>query len=205
VKFYEKGDAPLEIVSSRQWYLRNGGRDAELRESLLRLGRELRWVPEHMRHRYEHWVNGLNGDWLLSRQRFFGVPIPVWYPLSAGGTPDYANPLTPAESRLPVDPSSDVPDGFVETQRGIPGGFAADPDVLDTWATSSLTPQILAGWETDADLFGRVYPMDLRPQGQEIIRTWLFSSILRAHLEFGGLPWRDAVIARRCPSRPARP
>jgi valyl-tRNA synthetase len=195
VKFYEKGDLPLEIVSSRQWYIRNGGRDERLRDELLAKGRELRWFPEHMRHRYEHWVGGLNGDWLVSRQRFFGVPIPVWYPLDAERHADHDRPLTPDESRLPVDPTSDVPDGYTESDRGRPGGFVADPDVFDTWATSSLTPQLASGWERDADLFARVYPMDLRPQGQEIVRTWLFSSVLRAHFEFGALPWRDAVIS----------
>jgi valyl-tRNA synthetase len=194
VKFYERGDVPLEIVASRQWYLRNGGRDRDLREELLERGRELHWVPEHMRHRYEHWVAGLTGDWLISRQRFFGVPIPVWYRLDDAGEPDHAHPLTPPEERLPVDPASETPAGYAEDQRGRPGGFAADPDVMDTWATSSLTPQIAGGWERDADLFGRVFPMDLRPQGPEIIRTWLFSSVVRSHLEHGTLPWRDALI-----------
>ncbi|AXE38396.1 valine--tRNA ligase [Acidipropionibacterium virtanenii] len=193
--FYEKGDKPLEIIGTRQWYIANGGRDEKLRDRLLERGRELEWVPEHMRHRYENWVEGLNGDWLISRQRFFGVPFPVWYPLDADGEPDYDHPIVPAEEQLPVDPASQAPQGFEESQRGQAGGFMADPDVMDTWATSSLTPQIVTGWERDADLFAKTFPMDFAPEAHDIIRTWVFSRIVRAHLENGVLPWRRAAIS----------
>jgi len=195
VKFYERGDRPLEIVTSRQWYLRNGGRDADLRDELLARGKELVWHPGFMQSRYDNWVGGLNGDWLISRQRFFGVPFPLWYRLDAEGEPTYDDPVLPAEADLPVDPSSDVPPGFAADQRDQPGGFAADPDVMDTWATSSVSPQIVGGWEDDPDLFGRVFPYDLRPQGHDIIRTWLFSTVVRSHHEHGSLPWTDAALS----------
>jgi len=194
VKFFEKGDRPLEIVTSRQWYIRNGARDEKLSATLIARGRELTWHPDFMRVRYEDWVNGLNTDWLISRQRYFGVPLPCWYPVDDSGEVRYDQIILPDPADLPVDPQGDAPAGYAEDQRAEPGGFVGDPDVMDTWATSSLTPQIAAGWPDDDDLFTRTYPMDLRPQGPEIIRTWLFSTLLRSELEHGVLPWQHTVI-----------
>ena len=195
VKFYEKGDRPLEIVTSRQWYIRNGGRDVDLRDQLLARGASLTWHPDHMRHRYSNWVEGLNGDWLVSRQRWFGVPVPVWYPLDANAETLHDSPLVPSEDSLPIDPSTDVPPGYSEDQRGKPGGFIGDPDVMDTWATSSLTPQIAGKWEDDNDLFQRVFPFDVRPQGHDIIRTWLFATMVRSHFEHHTAPWANAALS----------
>src|SRR5262249_16285411 len=141
VKFYEKGDRPLEIITSRQWFVRTLAH----RDALLDAGRQVRWQPPFMRQRYEDWVHGLTSHWLISRQRSFGWPFPVWYPLADAGEPRYDEPIVPSEDALPVDPMSQTPPGFTEENRGRPGGFAGDSDVMDTWATSSLTPQIAGG------------------------------------------------------------
>jgi valyl-tRNA synthetase len=198
--FYERGEKPLEIVTTRQWYIRNGGRERELNDKLVAQGRAIDFHPPFMRNRYANWVEGLNGDWLVSRQRFFGVPIPVWYPLDADGEPDFDAPILPEETSLPVDPSSQPAPGFTEAQRGAPGGFVGDPDVLDTWATSSLSPQIAGNWRGDGDgepdpLFAKIFPMDLRPQAHDIIRTWLFATVVRAYYEHGTVPWTNAAIS----------
>jgi valyl-tRNA synthetase len=200
VKFFEKGERPVEIITSRQWFIRT----IEHHDALIARGRELRWHPPYMRARFEDWVNGLTGEWCISRQRFFGVPFPLWYPIDADGDVLYDQPMAALEQDLPVDPSTDVPDGYEPSQRGQPGGFVGDPDIMDTWATSSLTPQIAGhtpqrGAEADGiedgELFAKVFPMDLRPQAHDIIRTWLFSTVLRSHLDYDELPWANAAIS----------
>ncbi|TAP27469.1 MULTISPECIES: valine--tRNA ligase [Micrococcaceae] len=195
VNFFEKGDKPLEIVTSRQWYIRNGGRDEERRNQMIARGKEIDFHPSFMRSRYENWVSGLNGDWLVSRQRFFGVPVPVWYQVNEHGEPNYDAPILPTIEQLPVDPAADAPTGYSEDQRGVANGFIGDADVLDTWATSSLTPQIVGRWGRDDEFFSKVYPFDLRPQGHDIIRTWLFSTAVRADSLHDSAPWKHAAIS----------
>ena len=195
VNFYEKGERPLEIVATRQWYITNGGRDDALKERLVERGAEMAWTPAHMQYRYNDWVSGLNGDWLISRQRFFGVPFPVWYPLDADGEADWEHPIVPDEASLPIDPMTLCPPGYAEDQRGVPGGFVPDTDIMDTWATSSLSPQIACRWETDPELFALTFPMDVAPQAHDIIRTWLFSRVVRSHFEFDCVPWSRATIS----------
>jgi valyl-tRNA synthetase len=193
--FFEKGEKPLEIVSSRQWYLRNGGTDPELRKKYIGLGAEMTWSPPFMQQRYANWIEGLNGDWLVSRQRYFGVPFPIWYAIDEFGELRYDQVLTPSEGRLPIDPTIDVPEGYTAEQRGVAGGFGADPDVMDTWATSALTPQIACGWERDPALFASTFPMDLNTHAHDIIRTWLFGRVVRSTAENGVLPWKHHMIS----------
>ncbi|MFQ5515601.1 MAG: valine--tRNA ligase, partial [Myxococcota bacterium] len=191
VKFYERGDHPLEFVPTRQWFIRL----LEHREALLAQGRKIQWHPPHMRSRYESWVQGLNQDWCVSRQRFAGVPFPVWYPVGVDGEIDHAHPIFAAADRLPVDPLSDVPPGFRPEQRDQPGGFSGDPDVMDTWATSSLTPQIMSHAWIDPERHARLFPMDVRPQSHEIIRTWAFYTIVKAWMHEDQIPWHHIVIS----------
>jgi valyl-tRNA synthetase len=191
VRFYEKGESPLEFLPTRQWFVRL----LDKKEQLLAKGAEIEWHPAHMRKRFEDWTRNLAYDWCVSRQRYFGVPIPVWYPLSASGEPDHAHPIVADPEQLPVDPMTDAPRGYAEAQRGKPGGFSGEPDIFDTWFTSSLTPQIGSGWRLDPARHAKLFPADLRPQSHEIIRTWTFYTIAKALLHEDSVPWRHVAIS----------
>lgn len=191
VKFYEKGDRPLELIPARQWFQRL----LDHKQALVEQGRKVEWHPGYMGTRYELWVEGLNQDWCLSRQRFFGVPIPVWYKVDESGCVQYEERILPSMDSLPIDPLDDAPPGYTDEQRDRPGGFAGDPDVLDTWATSSLTPQIASGWVADKERHERLFPMDIRPQAHEIIRTWAFYTIVKAYMHENEIPWKNVVIS----------
>jgi valyl-tRNA synthetase len=191
VKFYERGERPLEYLPARQWFVRI----LDAKDELLEQGRRIQWHPPHMRARYEHWVEGLNQDWCVSRQRFAGVAFPVWYPVRSDGTVDYEHPILAGADELPVDPLAVPPRGRREEERGQPGGFVGDPDVMDTWATSSLTPQILSGWGRDEAMHRKLFPLDLRPQSHEIIRTWAFYTIVKAWMHERSVPWRHITIS----------
>jgi valyl-tRNA synthetase len=191
VKCYEKGDRPLEFVPTRQWFIKT----LEHKQALLDQGDKIQWHPAHMKSRYQHWVEGLNQDWCISRQRYFGVPFPVWYPIVETGEPDYDNPIYASREDLPVDPLAATAPGYDESQRDLPGGFTADPDIMDTWATSSLTPQILSHWGTDSERHAKLFPSDVRPQAHDIIRTWAFSTIVKAWMHFDQVPWYHIVLS----------
>ncbi|MCP4897004.1 MAG: valine--tRNA ligase [bacterium] len=191
VKCYEKGQRPLEFVTTRQWFIRV----LEHREALLAQGDKIEWHPAHMKTRYAHWVEGLNQDWCISRQRHFGVPFPVWYRLDDAGEMEFDNPIYARVEDLPVDPLSDTPQGYAEEQRGVSGGFSADPDVMDTWATSSMTPQIQSHWGTDGERHQKLFPMDIRPQAHDIIRTWAFYTIAKAWMHENEIPWRHVILS----------
>lgn len=191
VKFYEKGDLPLEFVSSRQWFIDI----LSYKKELIEQGRKIKWYPAHMQSRYENWVEGLNQNWCVSRQRYFGVPFPVWYKIDEFGNVDYDKQIFATFDMLPLDPMLAVPPGYTEAQRDKPNGFTGDKDIMDTWATSSLTPQITSKWFKDSEHHASIYPFDIRPQAHDIIRTWAFYTIMKSFAHEKQIPWKSTVIS----------
>jgi len=191
VRFFEKGDSPLEYLTSRQWFVRL----MDKKDQLIEKGRQIKWHPAYMGKRYEDWTANLGLDWAISRQRYFGVQFPVWYRLDDQANPIYSDPILATPEMLPMDPMSSVAPGFEESQRGQPGGFAGEPDVFDTWFTSSLSPQIGGRWGQDGDKMDNLFPMDVRPQAHDIIRTWAFYTIAKSMLHHDEVPWHNVVLS----------
>ena len=186
----ERSGAPLEIIVTPQWFIRT----LDFKAEILAKGREITWHPDFMRQRFESWVEGLKWDWSISRQRHFGVPLPVWYSKRPG---EEGRILPASPDRLPVDPLRDLPEGYAADE------VEPETDVMDTWATSSVSPQLVtrsihrdAGYDPDAH--ERLFPMSMRPQAHEIIRTWAFYTIVKALHHQDAPPWRDICISGWC-------
>ncbi len=182
VNVHERCDTPIEFIVTKQWFIKY----LDLKKEFLELGKKLKWYPEFMRVRYENWIKGLKWDWCISRQRYFGIPIPVWYCKKCDEV------IVADEKNLPVDPLIDKPP-IQKCPKCFSEEFIPEQDVLDTWATSSLTP-IIAAQLVDKRLFPKLFPMTLRPQGQDIITFWLFNTVVKSWLHYKKLPWKNAMI-----------
>jgi valyl-tRNA synthetase len=190
VKCAERSGAPLEIIPTQQWYVKI----LDIKEQIISKANECNWYPEYMKVRLENWVNGLNQDWCISRQRYFGVPFPIWYSKRSG---EEGKILIADADQLPVDPLVDLPKGYTRDE------VQADEDVMDTWATSSLTPQINSRvinekFGPDYARHQKLFPADLRSQAHEIIRTWAFYTLVKSHYHQDTIPWKNLMISGWC-------
>lgn len=183
IRVHERCDTPVEYLMVKQWFIRL----LESKNELIALGDQLRWFPAHMKNRYQSWVENLNWDWCITRQRQFGVPFPLWHCEACG------NVILAEDAQLPVDPMAQSPGKACE--RCGSRNFRPETDMLDTWATSSMSPQIVGKWFTDTGLYQQVFPFTMRPQAHDIIRTWAFYTIVKSYFHFGRLPWQDVVIS----------
>jgi valyl-tRNA synthetase len=186
----ERSGAPLEILVTPQWFVRV----LDKKDELLQRGNEINWYPPYMQVRYDRWVENLKWDWCISRQRYFGVPFPFWYSRRPG---EEGKVLTADIDDLPVNPLTDLPRGYAADE------VEPDPDVMDTWATSSVSPQLSSrgvapGFMVDPHRHSQLFPATMRPQAHEIIRTWAFYTILKSHLHENRAPWKDIAISGWC-------
>lgn len=182
VRVHERCDTPVEHIVTHQWFIKV----LDCKDALLDAGERVIWHPDHMKARYHEWVQNLSWDWCISRQRYFGIPFPIWYCTACGTT------VIADETQLPVDPTDEQPAAPCECGST---SFVPESDVMDTWATSSLTPQIVGRWLTDQRLYDRVFPFSLRPQAHDIIRTWAFYTIVKHYHHFGVIPWKEAALS----------
>jgi valyl-tRNA synthetase len=187
VRVHERCDTPIEYIVARQWFIRL----LDHKQEFLEAGEKITWHPDHMQARYRAWVENLNWDWCISRQRYFGVPFPVWYCKECGEV------ILADVDQLPVDPTMQQPSH--PCQCGSTS-FIPEEDIFDTWATSSMTPQIVGQWLAQApnktgSLYTRVFPFTVRPQAHEIIRTWAFYTIVKSYYHFNCLPWKEVLIS----------
>ncbi|QTP61566.1 MULTISPECIES: valine--tRNA ligase [unclassified Wolbachia] len=190
VKCAERSGAPLEILPTYQWFIKTLEQKAQVLDKV----KECNWHPATMRKRMEVWIEGLNWDWCISRQRYFGVPFPAWYSNRKG---EEGKIILAEIKDLPIDPLKDLPKGYSK-EEVIP-----DQDVMDTWATSSITPQLSAlavnsEFSLPNHRYDTIFPADLRSQSHEIIRTWAFYTILKAHYHANSLPWKNIMISGWC-------
>lgn len=181
VAIHERCDSPIEFLSSK-WYIRI----MDKKEELLEAGEQINWYPAYMKQRYLQWVENLQWDWCISRQRYFGVPFPVWYCKDCGRT------ILADQEQLPVNPLKVKP---VRTCHCGSSNFKPEKDVMDTCATSSLTPLINAHWRGDKETEYPIIPMNLRPQAHDIIRTWTFYTIVKSLYHYEEIPWKDIMVS----------